>query len=426
MLPTLRAIAALLISYGTLLLANGLFSTLLSVRTKIEHFDTQIAGLILASYYLGLFVGARYGVRIVARVGHIRAFAAFASIISITALVHVLMINVFAWSALRFIAGFCMAGMIMVTESWLNERSTRTTRGKVLSLYMITNYAAAGLAQFLLLLSNPAHFQLFSVVSILYSLALVPVLMTRAAAPQPVQPTAAPLAELYRISPVGMVGALCTGLISASFYSLAPIFTREIGLALSETASFMACGILGGLLLQWPLGWLSDQIDRRWVVILSAVGTAVGCGLIVWRAEYGGPWLYVACVLYGSFAFTIYSHSAAHANDLAGTGRLIQVSSGLLIVYGVGAVLGPLLAAQVMGWIGPVGVFVFNAVVALVLAAFTAWRLRRQVRPGREKRPFVPVPSTQYSSAEIYRAARDQRDRDAAHLLGGGHHDSRG
>ncbi len=184
-LVTVRSVFSLLLSYGLLLLANGLFGTLLGVRSRIEGFGTEVVGLIMAAYFLGLLLGALRAGMIVAAVGHIRAFAAFASIMSVTALLHVIVVDQVVWSILRFASGFCMAGMILVTESWLNARCTMRTRGQVMALYMVTNYFSAGAGQLLLTAADPARFQLFSVASIIFSLALVPVLLTRSSAPKP-------------------------------------------------------------------------------------------------------------------------------------------------------------------------------------------------------------------------------------------------
>ena len=421
MLSTIKSIASLLLSYGLLLIANGLLSTLLGVRTQIEGFETEIVGIIMGAYFLGLLLGARYSVRVVANVGHIRSFAAFASIMSISALAHVLIIDPIAWMVMRIVSGFCMAGMVMVTESWLHERASNKTRGQVLSLYMITNYAAAGCGQFLLPLADPARFHLFSVTSIVFSLALVPVLLTRAAAPRPVEAHPINLRELYRVSPVGLVGSFCAGLVSSTFYGMGPIFTREIGLSLTGTSTFMASVILGGLVLQWPVGRLSDHVDRRWVLTGVTFAAAVAClAVVIVSTTRSSLGLYILGAVYGSLSFTLYSLSAAHTNDFADPDRLMQTASGLLIVYGVGAIIGPMVAAAVMGQIGAGGMFLWSAFVLVALGGFAIWRIpKRAGKEESEKHRFVPVPATQYTSDQLYTAARDQMDRDLANLIGG-------
>ena len=418
MFATLRTVAALLLSYGLLLMANGLFATLLGVRTTIEGFSTEVVGVIMGSYFFGLLLGARYAVRVVASVGHIRAFAAFASIMSTSALVHVLFIDPLMWLIIRMVSGFCMAGMVMVTESWLNERATNRTRGQILSIYMITNYAAAGCGQFLLPLADPARFHLFSVTSIIFSLALVPVLLTRAAAPQPVKPHPMSLRELYRVSPFGVTGAFAAGLVNATFYGMGPVFAQHIGLTITATSIFMSVVILGGLLLQWPVGRLSDRIDRRRILVAVTFSTSLTCLAIAIVAGRSATWiLFVLGTMYGSLSFTIYSLSAAHINDLADSSKLMQTASGLLMVYGLGAILGPVLAAALMGQTIPQAMFVYSAIVTGSLGAVGIHRMRQRDVAPRWR--FVPTPETQFSSKQLYAAARDQRDRDLAHLIGG-------
>ena len=234
---TLSSVAALLSSYGLLLLANGLFGTLIGLRTQIESFSTAVTGLIVAAYFLGLFAGGIQAVRVVAAVGHIRSFAAFASIMSVTALGLVLVVDHFAWAAMRFVGGFCMAGMIVATESWLNERCTNETRGQVMAFYMITNYLAAGLGQFILPLGDPGSFELFCVASIIYSLALVPVLLTRASAPRPSPPERASMPELWRLSPLGLIGATAAGVVNTNFQGLAPVFAYGEGFTVTQTST---------------------------------------------------------------------------------------------------------------------------------------------------------------------------------------------
>ncbi len=418
MFATLKSVASLLLSYGLLLLANGLFATLLGVRTMIEGFSTAIVGVIMGSYFLGLLLGARYSVRVVANVGHIRAFAAFASIMSVSALTHAMLVDPLAWLLMRVASGFCMAGMIMVTESWLNERATNRNRGQILSIYMITNYAAAGCGQFLLPLADPGRFHLFSVISILFSLALVPVLLTRAEAPQPVVAHPIGLRELYKLSPFGLLGAFAAGLVNATFYGMGPVFTQQIGFSLTDTSLFMSSVILAGLLLQWPIGRLSDRVDRRYILIGVALGTSVACMAIAMTAGKSPPLvLFILGGIYGSLSFTIYSLAAAHTNDRADASRLVQTASGLLLAYGFGAVLGPMLAATIMAHTAPQAMFVYSAVVMAAIGGFGVLRMRQR-HTEKPRRRFVPVPHTQYSSRQLYEAARDQMDRDLPGLIG--------
>jgi len=416
---TVRSVFSLLLSYGLLLLANGAFGTLLGVRSQIEGFSTGIVGLIMAAYFLGLLQGALRAGNIVAAVGHIRAFAAFASVMSVTALLHVIVVDQIVWCILRFASGFCMAGMILVTESWLNARCTNRTRGQVMALYMITNYFAAGCGQFIILVADPAEFQLFSIASIIFSLALVPVLLTRATAPNPPKRAPLNLRELWRTSPLGLLGSFCAGLVNASFYSLGPVFAIGLGYSISSTSMFMASVVFGGLLLQYPVGRLSDRMDRRVVLTMVAVATSVACVGIVVASEWDPQWVFLAGAIYGGFSFTVYSLCAANANDFAAPDKLVQTASGLLTAYGFGAFLGPIVAASFMGYLGPEGLFVMSALVSGFLGAFAVFRMRRRHSPGKEAQsPNITMPGGPFTSGEIYASMRNAMDRDLASMSG--------
>lgn len=419
---TLSSVAALLSSFGLLLLANGLFGTLIGLRTQIESFSTAVAGLIVAAYFLGLLAGGIQAVRVVAAVGHIRAFAAFASIMSVSALGIVLVIDHFAWAAFRFVGGFCMAGMIVATESWLNERCTNETRGQVMAFYMITNYLAAGCGQFILPLGDPGGFELFCVASIIYSLALVPVLLTRSTAPRPSPPERASMPELWKLSPVGLIGATAAGIVNTNFQGLAPVFAYGEGFTVTQTSIFMAAGIVGGLLLQWPMGRLSDRIDRRTVLAGVAIGTAAASfGVWFMTGAGGGSFtgIVVVIIAYGGLSSTVYSLCAAHTNDFAPPEKLAQTASGLLIAYGLGASAGPVLTSSLMEMFGASTLFMVNAWAHGSLGVFALYRMfRRAPRPKAQQRPIIPSPGGQFTSGQLYASMRDQVDRDLARMTG--------
>ena len=417
MLKTIQSVAALLFSFGLFIMANGLFSTLLGVRTAIEGFSSGIAGVIVACYFFGLFLGARYAVYFVGIGGYIRAFAAFASVMSISALLHVIWVDPYAWMAIRLLSGFCMAGLVMITESWLNQRADNNRRGQLLSFYMITNYLSAGCGQFLLPLADPSQFHLFSLVSILFSLALVPILMTRAKAPPPPKPTPVRLRALFRLSPVGVFGTFCAGWISATNNGIGPIFTREIGMSLGSTSLFMFCLIFSGLLLQWPIGRLSDRIDRRRVLLSVALVTLSSSCLLAaaahWHEQLGPYPMLVLVAIYGSTFYTLYSVSTSHiADNAAAAGQgMAGVASGVLVVYGSGAIAGPLVAGQAMEYLGPQGMFINISVILLLLCLYVVYRRYRRVAVSdSEKQPFVPMPGTQFTGSGLYSAARREVD----------------
>ncbi|MEP3247570.1 MAG: MFS transporter [Sneathiella sp.] len=399
---TIRSVASLLLSYGLLLLANGMFGTLLGLRSRVEDFSTEITGVVMAAYFIGMLFGAMNAAKVVARAGHIRSFAAFASIMSVAVLAHLLIIHPIAWILLRAVCGFCMAGMVMIVESWLNERSTNDNRGRILSLYMMTSYLGAGLGQFLLPLADPASFELFSVASIVFSLALVPILLTRAAAPQPTKPERMSFKDLYRISPVGVIGTFTAGLSNASINSMAPIFAKSIALTTSEISFFMASILLGGMLLQFPVGRLSDRFDRRAILIAMALLTTVASLGIVWASMQSVPYLlFGMALIYGGVAYTIYPMCSAQTNDLADKERLVQVSGSLLFAYGLGASLGPIITSQFMARWGQESLFLCISAGTLFLAFFVILRIIQ--RPsGTRKARFLPLGGLGASSKQLY------------------------
>jgi len=410
-IETFKNVASLLLGYALMIMANALFNTLLGIRMELENFGAGVTGLVMSAYFLGLLIGARSVSHLITRVGHIRCFGLFASVISISALVHILWVNPVVWGVMRVTSGFCMAGMITITESWLNTRTDNQHRGQVLSWYMITNYAAAGLGQFLLPLADPGEFALFCLISILFSAALVPVMVTRASAPRPSPPAPVSITYLYRLAPLACVGAVGAGMMNAGFYSLAPVFTQRIGLALNQTSVFMATAVMSGMLLQWPLGRLSDRIGRGNVLGSVAIITGLACFGIALFGAQAGPWLFAMAAVYGGTVFTVYSISSAQANDLSEPDNLVLTAGALLIAFGIGAILGPVIGGVVMRTIGPGALFGVNGTIAVFIALY-AFRRSAVVRRVRALGVFLPTPATQFSSGLLYRRVRDQIDRD--------------
>ncbi len=409
MFSTFKSIASLLLSFGMFIMAVGLFSTLLGIRSTMEGFTTQVTGLVMAGYFAGILVGARFAIRILVLGGHIRAFAVFASVMSTTALIHIMFIDPWVWGVMRFIAGFCMAGLVLVTESWLNDRSEPGTRGQVFSFYMITNYASAGLGQFLLPLADPAGFYLFTIVSIIFSISIVPILITQSKAPLPAQPKKVDLKALYAVSPVGMVGATTGGFINSSFYAMGPVFAASYGMAVTSTSIFMACVIFSGLFLQWPIGKLSDRIDRRLVLISVALVTAITCIGFTLLPISNINVLFALSSIYGAFSFVIYSISVAHANDFASKELAVQTAGGLLVFYGIGAVVGPIIASQAMGFFGATGLFMSSAVAITLFAVFANSRIKvRPSKPVDDKSGFVAISDSQPLSRELYSSLKSE------------------
>jgi MFS family permease len=393
MLRALIPVTALLVSVSALLMGNGLLGVLIPLRAHLEAMSALAIGLIGSAYFMGLTLGCFAGPFVVKRVGHIRAFTALAALAAVTALLHALIVAPAAWFILRLATGLCLAGLTMIIESWLNERSTNETRGRVLAVYTMLNLSVVTVGQQLVNLAETAGFALFSAVSILMSLAVVPVALSTATAPPPIHKTRLRLALLFRTSPVAAAGSFGVGLANGAFWALGPLYALARGLELSGVAIFMSMAVLGGALLQWPLGWLSDRTDRRRIVLGLAFGaSAVGLPLAL-LPGLPAAWLWSLAGLYGCFAIPIYAISTAHANDHARGQDAVEVSGGLLLLYSIGASCGPTLAAFVLGLVGHVYLFVYTAAVHLLLAGFTLYRIgRRAPPPVRES--FVSVPRT--------------------------------
>lgn len=388
-MSTYRSIIALLSSYGILLIANGSFGTLVSLRTKSEAFPDSVIGVVLSGYFAGLLLSSFYAVRVVAHIGHIRAFASFASIASTVALAHLLWVDPAFWGFLRVVSGFCMGGMIVVTEGWLNERASNKNRGSILSLYMITTYACVGSAQLLMMLANPDGFKLFVIISILYSFALIPILMTQSQAPAPVQRRLPNIKRLFKTSPVGMIGSFVVGIVNGIFYALTPIYAMGLGLSIHQTAIFIALAASSGMLLQLPLGKISDKVDRRWVIVFSALMTSIACYLLFYADASNKLHLYLSAIFYGSVAFSINPICGAHVNDLSPPDERTQTASGLLMFYGVGAVIGPLVAGFVLSH-GAQYIFALSGSVVFSFAVYTLIRLNIKPRHNQVKKHFKP------------------------------------
>ncbi len=386
MKSVIAPISALLLSSAMLLMGNGLQGILLPVRGGLENFSPLDLGILGSVYFLGFGAGCLHGARLIGAVGHIRVFAAMVAIVSANALLHPLAVSPVLWWLLRGITGYCFAVLFMVIESWLNERSTSETRGTIFSLYTIINLTVITLGQLMLPFGNPAGLPLFSVVSILISLAAVPVSLSRAAAPAPVQVVRIRPFHIYRVSPVGFVGCLTVGLVNGAFWSLAPVFAHQTGANITGVAIFMSSTVIAGALGQWPLGRLSDRIDRRKVILGACVmAAAAGIGLTIFHGR-GAAFTYPFAWIYGFFTFALYALSVAHTNDFVEPEDYVETSSSLLLLYAIGAVTGPPVAAIAMKFVGPSGLFLFAAVCLAMLAGFAFWRMTIRERAPQEDR----------------------------------------
>jgi MFS family permease len=368
---------ALLLGFGILMLGDGLQGTLLAIRADLEGFSATLIGLVMSTFYLGFLLGSILTPRITIRVGHIRVFAAFAALSSAAILVHALVVSVPVWMAMRLLSGFCFAGLYIVAESWLNDRATNETRGKLLSMYMVVTYIGVGLGQLLLNLANPMDFELFILTSILISVAVVPLLLSAGSPPAYHDAVRISLWQLLRLTPLGIVSMFAVGLVTATFFALGPVYAQRIGLNIRDTSYFMTAAVVGTVLLQGPIGALSDRYDRRTILALVAILTSLSALLCIPAERISTLALFAAVALFGGLAFPLYSICIAYTNDHLQPRQMIAASGALVLVGGIGAVTGPLLFAAIMDAFGHQTLFWSIAVIHGLTGIFAIYRMLR-------------------------------------------------
>lgn len=389
-------IAALFASIALVLTGYGLLTILTPVAAVKLGLSEILVGFLGTAYFGGLTLGCFLVPFVIARVGHIRAFTAFTALATVTPLVQGLILSGEVWILLRIVTGFCYAGISMVIESWLNERSDNSNRGTILSTYTGLNLFVAVIGQQMLALGDPAGPELFILVAIFVTISAIPVALTRSPAPEIPATTTLQLRRLLANSPVAAVAVFGTGLANGAFWSLSPLYPQALGLSESDVASFVSAAVIGGAISLWPLGWLSDRRDRRLIIVGICAGAAVASlGLATLSAL---PFVALAAIafLYGATALPVYSMSLAHANDHAEPGMSVTVSGGLLLLWGIGATVGPTIAAFMMDiWHSASLLFAFTGIAFALLAVFTAIRMRMRAPPTEaQKENFVYVPRT--------------------------------
>lgn len=392
---------ALLLGFGVLMLGDGLQGTLLAVRADIEGFSASITGLIMSAFYGGFLIGSILCPRITAKVGHIRVFAALAALASAAILVHALFVNVSVWIALRLLSGFCFAGLYIVAESWLNDRASNETRGKLLSLYMVVTYIGVGAGQLLLNLAAPTDFPLFILTSVLISVAVVPLLLSAGSPPTFHESINISLRELYLISPLGIVSMFVVGLVTATFFALGPVYGQRIGLDIENISYFMAAAVIGTVIFQWPIGVLSDWFDRRIVLTIVSLLTCLAAVLCVYAVQYSNLLVLVSAGLFGGMAFPLYSVCIAYTNDHLNPNQMIAASGALVLVGGLGAVVGPVMIASIMDYFGDQFLFWSMAAAHLLVGLFGMLRMAARAPIPLEKQGKSTATAVHPSGAAI-------------------------
>jgi len=392
MRQTLQSSWPLFLGLTLLMIGSGLQGTLLGVRATIEGFGTTTTGMIMSLYYAGYVAGSVFGPRLVSAVGHIRVFAAMASLASITSLLHGMFVDPIFWGLIRILTGFSFAALYIVVESWMNDIATKKNRGKILALYLLTFYGAMMAGQYLLNFAAPETIELFVLASVLVSIALLPISLSTRPAPDFQAPVRLKIPELYRISPLGVGAVAMSGMGTGIFFTIAPVYAMNAGMAIAGLAVFMMVFNLGGALFQLPLGALSDRFGRRMIIILVAAATAL-LSLACFALADTPLYLYIALLLFGGFSLSIYPIAAAYTNDHLEREQYVSASASLILIGGAASFLGPMSAALVMSLFGNDAFFPLLAGLYLIIALFAAYRTTQaEALPVDEQVNFVNLP----------------------------------
>ncbi|MGC3936955.1 MFS transporter [Roseobacter sp. EG26] len=402
MLQVLSSAWALLLGMSLLMVGNGMQGTLLGIRGEIEGFSTLEMSIVMSAYFVGFLGGSRMAPGMIRRVGHVRVFAALASLISAVMIIYPTLTEVWVWTLGRVLIGFCFSAVYVTAESWLNNAATNENRGQALSLYMIVQTAGIVLSQALLLTADPSGYVLFVIPSVLVSIAVTPILLSISPTPAFEATKPMSLRELAGYSPMGCVGMFLLGGIFSAQFGMASVFGAKAGLSVAQISTFVAMFFVGAVLLQYPIGWISDRMDRRFLIlIVSAVGVAGSVlGLLL-----GGEFtlLLASAFVVGGMSNPLYSLLIAHTNDFLEHEDMAAASGGLIFINGLGAILGPIITGYMMDFVGPGGFYLFTGALFALLVAYAGYRstVRKSI-PVDETGAYVAVAPSYTSVALEY------------------------
>jgi len=405
MLKLLKNSWALFTGYAILMIAHGLQGNLLGVRAVIEEFNFIATGTMMSGYFVGYFIGANIVPNLVQKVGHIRVFAAFASMASLSILIHAVFVDPIVWIFGRFLTGFSIIGIFIVVESWLNDRATNRTRGQVLSVYMFISLAGLALGALLLNFSSPEKYEPFILISLLLSIALIPILLTKRRPPKFKKISGIKTKELYKISPLGTVSMLCTGFIHSVVFTLGAVYAATMNFSLFEISLLLFLIIFSGAVFQWPIGYLSDQHDRRIIIIFCTFASAIFASLAIMASGSSLQNMYLAtsigmdkilffiyASLYAGMAIPIFTLNLAYVNDYIPKEKFVAAGAGLQIIFGLGAMGGPIIASLLMYKYGANGFFVHLFIFHIIIGLFGMYRITRRDYKENPESTFTPLP----------------------------------
>ena len=405
MIKILKNSWALFTGYFVLMVAHGFQGNLLGVRSVIEEFNFIATGSIMSGYFVGYFSGANLIPKLVGKVGHIRVFAAFASMASLSILIHAVFVNPIVWTLGRFLTGFSLIGVYIVVESWLNDRATNRNRGGVLSIYMFITFTGLAVGTLLLNFSKPQQFEPFILTSLLFSLALVPILLVKRSAPKFKKISFIKIKQLYKISPLGTFSMLCTGLIHSAIFGYGAVYATTLNFTIFEISLFLFLITIAGAIFQFPIGYFSDRQDRRIIIIACTLASVIFCALAIFTSGAGLENMYLASsfgmnkilflifvTCYAGFALPMFTLNLAYVNDFIEKERFVAAGAGLQIIFGIGAMGGPFICSVFMSFFGPNGFFVFLGIFHLLVGLFGLYRITKREYEDNPDSTFTPLP----------------------------------
>jgi len=405
---------ALFTGFGMIIISHGFQGNLLGIRAVLEEFNYIATGTMMSGYFIGYFVGANMVPNLVSKVGHIRVFAAFASIASLSALVHAVFVDPYVWTISRFLTGFSMIGIFIIVESWLNDRATNKTRGKVLSIYMLVTYLGMSMGNLLLNVSSPKNYEPFIMISLLFSIALVPILLTKRKPPKFKKTSSIKIKELFKISPFGSFSTFCSGFIFSAMLTMLSVYAVTMNLSVFEISVLLVGVTLAGALFQWPIGSLSDSYDRRLIIIGCCIFASFFTILSIFysglsfnnllaeemlRFNYFSVGtgmdktkLFIFIILLAGMILPLFSLNLALVNDYIPKEKFVAAGGGLNIIFGLGAIGGPIICSVLMSLFGPNGFFIHLLFFLLVMSIFGIFRMTRRKYEDNPESTFTPLP----------------------------------
>jgi len=396
---------ALFTGYFVVVIAHGFQGNLLGVRSVIEEFSFLATGIMMSGYFVGYFTGANMVPKLVGKVGHIRVFAAFASMASLSILIHAVFVNPIIWALVRFITGFSLVAIFIVMESWLNDRANNRTRGQLLSIYMFITLIGMSLGTLLLNFSSPEKYEPFILVSLLLSIALIPILLTKRKAPKFRKLGFIDVKGLYKTSPLGTVSMFCTGIIHSALFSLGAVYAASMNFTIFEISLLLFVVTVSGGLFQWPIGYYSDKSDRRIIIIFCTFFAALFCSLAIFSSGTSLENMYLASGLgadkiiffiyvglYAGMAIPLFTLNLAYVNDYISKDKFVSAGGGMQIIFGMGAMTGPLLCSLAMNKFGTNGFFIHLLFFHLIIGMFGLYRITQRSYEDNPESVFTPLP----------------------------------